>query len=92
MSKKILSAIIAVLLLVIAAFALNPSAAQHRNAIRDAVADQSPIAGMLGLGALVSLATDYHSAGVFSYTKADDRVISIGAFGLVHVIRRSTQE
>lgn len=92
MSKKTLSVIIVVLLLVVAALALNPSAAQHRDAIREAIADQSPIAGMLGLGTLASFAVNYHSNGVFSYTKADDRVISIGAFGVVHVIRRDTQE
>lgn len=92
MSKKTLSIIIIVLIFVIAALALNPSAAQHRDAIRDAVADQSPIAGMLGLGTLVSFAANYHSGGVFSYTKADDRVISVGAFGIVHVIRRNTQQ
>ena len=46
---------------------------------------RSVIAGMLGAGSLAAWATGYHSLGLCSYTKANDRIISIGAFGIVHV-------
>lgn len=86
MPKSILSRIIVAVAIVILALALNPSGEKHRSAIRAAVAERSPIAGALGLGALASLAVEYHSLGVASYTIADDRKISIGAFGYVHVM------
>lgn len=92
MSKKSLTTIIVILLVLVAALALNPSAEKHRNAIRDAISEKYPIAGMLGIGTLASFASNYHSYGVFSYTSENDRVISFGAFGVVHVIRRSREE
>jgi hypothetical protein len=87
MSKKALTGIIIFLLGLVLALALNPSGERHRQAIRDAEADRSPIAGALGLGALKSLVVEYHSLGIASYTSMDDRVISVGAMGLVHVTR-----
>lgn len=72
-------------LLLALAFVLNPSAERHRSAIKEVTAQRSPIAGALGLGALTAFASNYHSWGVFSYTRANDRVISVGAFGIVYV-------
>ncbi len=89
MSKKLLSSIIGFLLLIIIALALNPSGERHRSALREAVSDRSPIAGALGLGALTSLVTEYHSIGIASYTVLDDAVMTVGALGLVHVVRTS---
>jgi hypothetical protein len=85
MSKRSLFVIIAILLFLVLGLALNPSGDRHREAIRAAVAERSPIAGALGLGALKSLVVEYHSLGIASYTKTDDHVISFGAFGFVHV-------
>ena len=85
MSKKTLTIIIIFLLGLVLAMAFNPSGERHREAIRVAVAERNPIAGALGLGALKSLIVEYHSFGLGSYTLADDRVISFGAFGFVHV-------
>lgn len=85
MSKKSLLIIIAFLVALIAAMALNPSDAKHRSAIRDAVAQRSPIAGALGIGSLKAMTVEYHSFGVVSYTSSDDHVISVGALGMVHV-------
>jgi hypothetical protein len=68
-----------------AAGLLNPSAQAHRAKIRAAIAERSPIAGALGVGALTAFASTYHSLGVASYTEIDDRVVSFGAFGLVYV-------
>ena len=76
---------IIVAVILVAAIALNPSKRRHDDALRKKVADRSPIAGMLGLGRVMSWTTSYHSLGVASYTKSDDRVISIGALGVVWV-------
>lgn len=92
MSKKSLIFIIVFLVALIAVMALNPSEAKHRAAIRAAVAEQSPIAGALGLGALRAMTVEYHSYGVFSYTTFDDSVISTGALGLVHVRKEASPD
>jgi hypothetical protein len=86
MSKQALTGIIVVLVALVLAMALNPSGERHRAAIREAVAERSPIAGALGLGALTSLVVEYHSVGVASYTLSDGRKTSVGAFGIVHVM------
>lgn len=87
MSKKSLSGIIALLLVVVIGMALNPSLEKHRAAISAAVAERSPIAGALGLGGLVALVPDYHSLGLLSYTTVDERTISVGAFSGVWVLK-----
>ena len=67
------------------AFIFNPSAEKHRAAIKEATAERSPVAGALGIGALTAFASTYHTWGVLSYTTANERVLSIGAFGVVYV-------
>ena len=67
------------------AFLLNPSPERHRERIKAAVAERSPLAGALGLGALKAFVSDYHSLGVASYTTAGERTLSWGAFGMVFV-------
>lgn len=71
--------------LVAAAMVLNPSPERHREKIRAAVAERSPLAGALGVGALAAFASTYHSLGVASYTKAGDTLLSVGALGFVYV-------
>jgi hypothetical protein len=68
------------------AFVLNPSPERHRLKIQDTVGDRSPIARVLGLGALAAFASNYHSLGIASYTTAGERVLSVGALGLVFVL------
>ena len=68
-----------------AAFLLNPSPEQHRSRIKDVIAERNPLAGALGVGALTAFVSTYHSLGVASYTTVDDRTVSIGALGMVHV-------
>jgi len=70
---------------VVLALALNPSADKHREKIKEAVAQRSQLEHFLGLGLLTSFASRYHSLGVASYTTVDDKLISVGAFGLVFV-------
>jgi len=72
-----------------AAFLLNPSPEEHRAKIKAVVAERSPLASMLGLGALKAFTSTYHPLGVASYTTVNDRVVSIGAFGVVFVLQPS---
>jgi hypothetical protein len=79
------TAIVALIVLVLA-FALNPSPERHREKISTTVAERNPIAGMFGAGAITALASGYYSLGVASYTKANDRIVSIGFMGMVFVL------
>jgi hypothetical protein len=84
--SRTLPVVAASLALVVAlAFVTNPSADRHRAAIKEAVAERSPVAGALGIGALAAFATTYQSWGVASITTANERTLTIGAFGYVHV-------
>ena len=67
------------------ALVLNPSAEQHRSRIKAAIADRSPLAGAIGIGSLTAFASTYHTLGVASYTRAGERIVSYGAFGMVFV-------
>ena len=69
------------------ALALNPSADRHRARIKDAIGERNAVARVLGMGSLAAFASNYHSLGVASYTKAGDRTLSVGAFGLVYVMQ-----
>ena len=68
-----------------AAFLFNPSPEQHRTAIKSAIAERSPLASILGIGALRAFTSAYHPLGIASYTTVNERVVSIGAFGKVYV-------
>lgn len=71
------------------AFVLNPSPDQHRAKIKEAIAERNQLAGMFGLGALAAMASTYHPLGVASYTTVNDRVVSIGALGMVFFMQPS---
>jgi hypothetical protein len=70
---------------VILAVVLNPSADRHREKIKEAIAERSQLEKLLGIGQLTSFVSRYHSLGVASYTTVDDKVTSVGAFGIVFV-------
>lgn len=78
-----------VAILVAAAALLNPSADRHRTAIKDRIAERSQLAAFLRLGDLAAFASNYHSVGVASYTTKNDKVLSVGAFGVVVVLEQS---
>jgi heme O synthase-like polyprenyltransferase len=86
MRNKPLISVIAVALIIALAMALNPSPEKHREKIRQAIAERSPLAGALGLGALAAFVSSYHSLGVASYTVVNDRTATVGAFGIVFVM------
>ena len=71
------------------AFARNPLAEQHRTRIKDVIAERSPIAGALGIGLLAAFTSMYHFCGAASYTTINERIVSVGAFGMIFV-RQST--
>jgi hypothetical protein len=85
MPKRLLSSVVTIIVLVALAFVLNPSPERHREKIKEAIAERSPLAGALGVGAVTAFVTNYHSLGVASYTKVGDRVVSVGVFGMVFV-------
>ncbi len=70
---------------VILAVVLNPSADRHREKIKEAIAERSQLEKLLGIGQLTSFVSRYHSLGIASYTTVDDKVTSVGAFGIVFV-------
>ena len=87
MRKTALSLAIPLAALVLA-FLLNPSPERHRDQIRETLGQRSPVARVLGIGSLAAFASNYHSLGVASYTKAGERTLSVGAFGLVYVMQQ----
>lgn len=84
MRSKTTAIVLAVI--VVLAFLLNPSPDRHREKISSTVAERNPIAGMFGVGAITALASGYYSLGLASYTKANDRVVSVGFMGMVFVL------
>ena len=74
------------------AFVLNPSPDQHRAKIKEAIAERNQLAGLFGLGALAAMASTYHPLGVTSYTTVNDRVVSIGALGMVFFMQPSQEK
>ena len=85
-ASKALQALAAVAVLVAAAALLNPSAERHRSQIQKTLAERSPLAGVLGLGALAAFVSNYHSVGVASYTSIRGRTVSVGVMGMVFVL------
>lgn len=77
---------------VAAAVVLNPSPERHREKIRASVAQRSPLAGALGVGALAAFVSSYHSVGVASYTTVKDKTLSIGVLGMVFVLEPTLEK
>lgn len=78
--------------LVAAAFVFNPSPQRHRDRIKAVVAERSPLAGALGVGALAAFTSTYHQLGVASYTTVGEHTASVGAFGMVYVLEPSLSD
>ena len=77
--------------LVALAALLNPSPERHRAKIKETIAERSPLAALLRLGDLAAFVSNYHSLGLASYTTANDKVLSVGAFGIVVVLASEPQ-
>lgn len=78
-------ALLIIIALAVLAASFNPPPEQHREKIREAVAERSQLARVFGLGHLTSFVSRYHNLGVASYTTVEDKVTSVGAFGVVYV-------
>ena len=85
MHKSKLISIILVFSALILSVVLNPSPDQHRDKIKQVIAERSQIEGILGIGQLTAFASRYKSVGVASYTTLNNKVISFGIFGMVFV-------
>ncbi len=83
MLKRAVVSVVAALALGGLAIAFNPSPEKHREKIREAIAERSPLAAILGIGPLTAFVSSYHSLGVASYTVVSDRTVTVGAFGIV---------
>jgi hypothetical protein len=86
--SKLGKTLVALAALLIAALLLNPSAERHRTEIKASIADRSPLAGLLGFGALTAFASNYHSVGIASYTSIQGHTISVGMLGMVFVLEQ----
>jgi hypothetical protein len=84
MSKTIASLLVAIALVVLA-LVLNPSADRHRAKIKEAIAERSRLNKALGVGHMTAFVSRYHSVWLVSYTTVNDKVTSVGAFGMVFV-------
>lgn len=91
MAGRMLVSAVTALVVVGVAVATNPSPQAHRDRIQEAVAERHPIAGALGLGALTAFVSDYQSLGVASYTLVDQRLATVGAFGMVFLWPKAPQ-
>ena len=85
-ASKALQALPAVAALVAPAPLPNPSAERHLRQTQKTLAERSPLAGALGLGALAAFVSNYHSLGVASYTSIRGRTVSVGFMGMVFVL------
>jgi hypothetical protein len=88
MFKNPLVSAVFALLVVGLGFSLNPTPQQHHEKIKQAVAEKSQLAGALGLGSLAAFASSYHSLGVASYTEVNGKTLTVGAFGLVILLKQ----
>ena len=77
---------LAIAVTVAAAALLNPSPDQHRTKIKEATAMRSQLAAVLRLGDVTAFLANYHSLGIASYITANDKILSVGAFGVVVVL------
>ena len=64
----------------------NPSADSHRDALARDFAQERPLAGAVGLGAVSAKLPTYQSFVLGSYTTDGGGVTSIGALGMVWVV------
>ena len=85
MSNKSLVSLAAICTLAIPAVMFNPTADKHRETIQEVLAGRSQFNRCLGVGTLTAFMSNSHSVGVASYTIVNDKVASIGMFGMVFV-------
>ena len=85
MRHKALLAVVVVAALAILLAVSNPAPEVHKQAIRDAVYEDQPLASALGLGVLSSELATYESYLFWSTMKLQDERVSFGMLGRVRV-------
>lgn len=85
MSKNKLRPLLILAALLFLAVVLNPGPEKHRAKISEVIAQRSQVERLLGIGQLTSFASRYRSLGIASYTTVNDKITSLGAYGMVFV-------
>lgn len=83
MKNQLLASALITMTTVAAAALTNPDAEAHREKYSQAVTGNNAMASALRLGDLAALGTQYHSLRLASYSVLDEKIVTIGAFGLV---------
>jgi|JFJP01.1.fsa_nt_gi putative Mn2+ efflux pump MntP len=84
--KKGLKILIFIGVLLVVAYFTNPKSQTHKNKVTERFQEQNPITGALGLGSFVTnIALEYNDYQIFSLGKFDNKIISIGLFGMVFI-------
>ena len=81
--SSLVRALVVVPLLVGAVSLLNPCANGHHQKIKEGVAERSQLAALLRLGDMSAFVSSHHALGLALYTPANEKVLAMGAFGLV---------
>lgn len=72
-------------LIVVLAFMLNPSEADHRAKLRAAIETRHPITQLFGISQLGTLDVKYENFGFMSLTTRASRNVTLGMYGYVYV-------
>jgi len=86
-AKKVdkVKVLLAVALVLALAVIFNPSPERHRERIKQVVSERNAANKIFGMGLLAAFASKYHNFYFGSYTTVDDKVQSVGLFGVVFV-------
>jgi len=82
--KGLLQAVAGLLLLILLAVT-NPSLEKHQKAINDDFAREHKVAGALGIGIVYSSLFSYRDYVLFSLTRYEGEIRSVGLLGFVYV-------
>jgi len=85
MIRQLLKLVAVLVVIAAAGVLLNPTPEKHRDTIQAELSARSQVAKLLQLGRVAAFFSEYHSFGVGSYTTVNNKVVSIGAFGVVFV-------
>jgi hypothetical protein len=76
---------VASVLIIVLAFALNPTEFAHRAKIAEAIEAKHPILAVFGASKIATLDIRYRSFGIMSVTTQNSRRVSLGVYGFVYV-------
>ncbi|MGH8120789.1 MAG: hypothetical protein ACRESK_09265 [Gammaproteobacteria bacterium] len=85
MGKALPTVVIITLLIAILLAVTNPKKENHIEAIKNRLDDRDAVTTVINRGLLALKPPEYHTVAIFSYTKWDNRITSIGGCGYVWV-------